>query len=278
MSDKRALVRRTCQGMALVSMGLASTAALADKSPALDRFSLWLGGYYANADTDLGANYRHLARGTVNFEDDLKFPDHKTVPRVRFDFLIGDSQGFSFDYYRLDRSHSRTLSDGINFGDRYFGASATVRGRLDFDFGSAAYRWWFGHENDVFGLGIGAAYYRVRAGVSGDASINGDTVGYASTRYNDSAWAPMLQFGWRHAFSDSLRIYADASGVKKNGGSLNGSIYNADVGVEWFPWHNVGVGAEYDFSRIQLHKNSHTYDANLDMKLNGPSLFLRFRF
>jgi hypothetical protein len=153
-----------------------------------------------------------------------------------------------------------------------------VRGKLNFDFGSAAYRWWFGHGNDVFGLGLGGAYYRVHAGISGEASVNGTPVGQASSNTSDGAWAPMLQLGWRHAFNEQWRMYVDAAGVRKNGGRLNGHIANAALGIEWFPWQNVGLGAEYGYSRIVLHRRKHDYNANLDMKLDGPSLFVRLRF
>jgi hypothetical protein len=272
-------VRHAVGAVAFVSLALASSTGMAQQSPALDRVSVWLGGYYANTDTNIGASDKTgQFKGNVNLEHDLDFQDHKTVPRARLDFLIGDSQGFSFDYYSVNKSRSKTLSDSISYGGNDYSASATVRGKLDFDFGSAAYHWWFGHENDVFGVGLGGAYYRVRAGISGNASVNGITVGEASSSSNESAWAPMLQLGWRHAFNDQWRMYLDASGVKKNGGKLSGHIYNAALGVEYFPWKNVGFGAEYGYTKIQLDQRKRDYNADLDMKLNGPSLFVRFRF
>ena len=36
--------------------------------------------------------------------------------------------------------------------------------------------------------------------------------------------APLLTLGWRHAFSDDLRCYADFSGVKKPSGTLTGHL------------------------------------------------------
>jgi hypothetical protein len=274
---------------ALVGLTLAGTNAFADgsdnpdsstMSPALDRISIWLGGYYADTSTTIGANTNKYggAYGSVNLEKDLGFQEHKTVPRARFDFLIGDSQGFSFDYFSINRSSGKTLSDSLTYGGNTYNASASVNGKLNFDFGSASYKWWFGHENDVFGVGLGAAYYRVHAGISGEATFDGGVVGQASTFYNESAVAPELTLGWRHAFSDSVRMYVDASGVKKNGGNLNGHIYNAALGVEWFPWQNIGVGAEYDYTRIRLNDNRSDYNADLAMRLDGPSLFLRLRF
>jgi hypothetical protein len=257
---------------------LASTASFADMSPALDRFDLSLGGYYADTSTTIGAGLnRYPLSGSVNLERDLGFEDRKTVPIVKLDFLIGDHQGFSFDYFSINRSRTKTLGDDISFGGNEYDASVSVRGRLDFDFGSAAYRWWFGSGNDVFGLGIGGAYYRVGASLSGLATLNGDSA-QASTSYSENAVAPLLQVGWRHAFNDSLRMYLNASGVKKNGGNLNGSIYNAALGMEWYPWRNVGFGAEYAYTRIKLNDDRDTYNADLDLKLHGPSAFVKFRF
>jgi len=257
---------------------LASTASFADISPALDRFDLSLGGYYTSSDTNIGANLRNSPyKGNVNLENDLGFQNHKTVPRVKLDFLIGDHQGFSFDYFSLNRSETKTIGDSISYGGNTYDASASVRGKLDFDFGSAAYRWWFGSGSDAFGLGIGAAYYRVRAGISGIATLNGESA-QASTGFSETAGAPLLQIGWRHAFSNSWRMYVDASGVKKNGGDLNGHIYNAAAGLEWYPWKNLGFGAEYAYTRIKLNDDQGSYDANLDLKLHGPSAFVKLRF
>jgi hypothetical protein len=273
------LMRRAGGAVVFASLALASTTGMAQQSPALDRVSVWLGGYYAKTDTNIGASDPSgQLKGNVNLERDLGFQDHKTVPRARLDFLIGDSQGFSFDYYSVNKSRTKTLSDAISYGGNDYSASASVRGKLDFDFGSAAYRWWFGHENDVFGVGVGGAYYRVRAGISGEASVNGESVGEASTSSNESAWAPMLQLGWRHSFNDQWRMYFDASGVKKNGGRLSGHIYNGALGVEYFPWKNVGFGAEYGYTKIRLDQRKRDYNADLDMKLTGPSLFVRLRF
>ena len=262
-----------------VSLALASSASLAQQSPALDCVSIWLGGYNAHADTTIGASDKSgQYGGDFNLENDLGFRDRKNVPRARLDFLIGDSQGFSLDYYSVNRTRTQSLARGISYDGNDYSASAKVRGKLNFDFGSASYRWWFGQGNDVFGFGLGGAYYRVNAGISGEANVNGESVGEVSSSSTDSAWAPMLQLGWRHAFNDQWRMYVDAAGVKKNGGSLNGHIINAALGVEWFPWQNVGLGAEYGYTRIKLHQHKQNYNANLDMKLDGPSLFVRFRF
>lgn len=263
----------------LAACGLMSSgAASAQHSPALDRVSVWLGGYYDQSDTTLRAGTADgTTSGDVNLEDDLGFARRAWSPRLRADFLVGDSQGISIDYYRYRRDRSASLADSITYNGVTYDAQARARGKLGFDFGSIAYRWWIGKGKDVFGAGLGAGYYKVDASIAGEASVNGESA-QAESSTKASAWAPLLQLGWRHAFNDGWRMYVNASGVRKNGGHLYGHIYNVALGVQWFPTEHFGISAEYDLDRIRLHQRHQTYDDSLDLRLDGPSVFATFRY
>lgn len=241
---------------------------------ALDRISFWLGGYHADTRVNLSAqdDSGTLDTGDLNLS---KF--ESTLPRVRAEFLLGERQGLAFDYYGFERKRDFALNQSFSYGGQDFSADALARTRLSMDVGNAAYRWWFGSDSTVYGIGLGAAYYQVDVSVLAEATVNGNLVdGRAS--YKDDAIAPLVQLGWRHAFTDSVRAYADVSGIKKTGGSLEGHIVNASLGVEWFPWQNVGFGAEYSATRIKLDADRDLYSANADIKLHGPSAYLRVRF
>jgi opacity protein-like surface antigen len=274
--------RRTC--LALLAWMLACGAAFAQDAPLpIDRASVRLGGYYANVDTDVSATDKSgFLSGNINLEDDLGFRHSKEVPRVRADFLFGEHQGLALDYYSVDRSSQRTLSRDASYGGVDYHAAADVHARLDFDFGSVAWRWWFGQGSDAYGVGLGGAWYRVKTDVNGEGTFDPGT-GQAETQpfdssSDDKAWAPMLQLGWRHAFNDQWRVYLDASGVRKNGGRLSGHIYNGALGIEWLPTEHVGVGLEYDYSQIRLDWRRRAYDSALDMSLSGPSAYVKLRF
>jgi len=189
--------------------------------------------------------------------------------------LLGDSQGLDFDYYRYDKTYSPDLSGTTN----YNGLPLTGNGRLDaklkLDLANLAYKWWIGSGNDVFGIGAGAAYYQ--ASLKGTASgvLNG-VAGSGAYEEKESAWAPLLELGWRHAVSENVRIYADASGIKKNGGSIQGHIYGGAIGVEWFPTKAVGVVAEYTASKVSLNRQRDNTDLNV--RLNGPAAYVKVRF
>jgi hypothetical protein len=261
-----------------LAMIVAVSTAWAQPSPALDRVSLWLGGYYSNNETTLSAlgsgPYAGIS-GTLDFEHDLGFSKHHLDPRARLDFLVGDSQGFSFDYYQTHRNVSASYEQPLPPLGTDVGAH--IRSDVNYDFGSASYRWWFGQASDVFGAGLGAAWYKVDLRVNGAAQA-GDQSATVSDSYDESAWAPMLTLGWRHAFDEHWRMYAEAAGVKKNGGTLSGHIVDGALGLEWFPWQNAGFALEYSASRLHLERQYDQGTAKLDLNSDGPALYLRARF
>lgn len=263
-----------CMGAFLALATAASCGvAAAAPGPALDRVGIWLGEYLPTVDASISARLNPVDIGRGHAA--LRSRD-ETVPRTRLEVLVGDRHGLAFDYTRFARDRELVLEDAFSYQGHDFEAGDRIEGHLRFEIGNAAYRWWFGDGRDVFGVGIGAAWYRLDVGLSGHpADAPEDEI--VSLRFADSAVAPLITLGWRHAFSDRLRIYADGSGIWKKGNRLSGHLYNASVGIEWFAWRHVGIGAEYGMSRARVRRERDLYDAGLDLDLRGPSLFLRAR-
>lgn len=253
-----------------------SLSAWADPSPALDRVSVSVGAFHAEPTFKAGVNTPY---GRVETPE----RDHSsvTIPRVRAEILLFDSQGIAFDYYRYDRSYNMNVSGNSTINSQPVTGNANFNANLKIDLARLSYRWWLGSGNSVFGIGLGGAYYRadLSGNISGNVSTPTQTFADgASDRYTDDAVAPLIELGWRHAFTPNVRMYVEASGVKKNGGALQGHIYNSNVGVEWFPWKNIGLVADYGISRVKLERNGSSTSADLDVRFHGPSLFLKARF
>lgn len=256
---------------ALAVLGSASLPAMAEPSPALDRASFSIGAFRADPTFNAGVNtsFGRLDSGNVDSSS-------TTMPRIKADVLLFDSQGLSFDYYQFKRGYSDSLASNFNVGNGTVTTTGAANLDVKVDFAKLAYKWWFGSGNTVLGLGAGAAYYRVGLDLNATAAIGGAT-GSISESYSDDAVAPLLEVGVRHAITPDLRLFADASGVKKSGGSVRGEIYNAAVGLEWFPMKNVGVVLDYGLTDIDLHR-ADANNARFRVKLKGPSAFLKVRF
>jgi hypothetical protein len=245
--------------------------ASAELSPALDRISMSIGALIIDPkfNASINTNYGNFQSGDIKLGE-------KTIPRVEGQIMIFDSQGLSFDAYQYKHEYGGATDHTANVFGTSVSTATNANFGLKLDFAKLAYKWWFGQGNTVFGLGAGAAYYRVSMLANASLSINSSTVGIGG-EYSDDTVAPLLEIGFRHAVSPDLRVFVDASGVKKSGGPLNGEIYNAAIGFEWFPVKNLGLVLDYGFSQIDL-KRDEPISENFKIKFQGPSALVKFRF
>jgi len=93
---------------AVTTLGFSSASALADPSPALDRLNFSVGGYYVDPTFNLSGNTRY---GAVNSGDIDR--NRTTLPRVRAELLLWDSQGLSFDYFTYRKTYSGSFDRTI---------------------------------------------------------------------------------------------------------------------------------------------------------------------
>lgn len=263
----RTLVLMATSGASLMM----TTPALAELSPALDRVSISAGVLHADPtlNVSLHSQYGSLGTGDVGLGDER-------MPRIKANLMIFDSQGLSMDYYQYKHGYAGGMSHSTSVNNNPLVTAADANLALKLDFAKLAYKWWMGSGNTVFGLGAGAAYYKLDLRANASVSLN-QSVAATASEFSDSAVAPLLEFGLRHAINPDLRLFADVSGMKKSGGRLNGEIYNGTVGVEWFPVKNVGVVFDYGLSQIKLNRLD-TVDVNLKLRIQGPSTYIKVRY
>jgi hypothetical protein len=252
--------------------------ARAEVPQALDRFSLSLGGFYPIVDAKVSANGPGVAGSDIDFEHDLGLDKHRTLPNVRLEFLVFDSQGFSVSGYQYSKSARATLTRDIAFDGNDYNINAFVEAGLRLYTYNAAWHWWFApDESDVFGIGLGAAYYDLKGTIDGGISVNGSAAS-AHGEAEGSAVAPLLTLGWKHSFSDAFRGYADFAGVRKPSGTLTGHLLNGTLGLEYYPFHNLGLALEYSSNALDLKANKDSWQGRASIHFHGPAAFVRMRF
>jgi hypothetical protein len=263
----RTLALTVAYGAILVT----SMPAFAELSPALDRISISAGAFSADPTfiASLNSQYGNLQSGGMGL-------GKETMPRIKADIMIFDSQGLSFDFYQYRKDYGGATDHISNVVGTPVTTATSANLGLKLDFAKVAYKWWLGSGATVLGLGAGAAYYKVGLNANASLTISNNTfpLDYG---YSNDAVAALLEIGVRHAISPDLRIFANASGVKKSEGTLKGEISNVAVGVEWFPIKNVGVVLDYGTNQIDLTRED-TITVNINAKLEGPSVFVKIRF
>jgi hypothetical protein len=250
----------------------------AEVPQALDRASLSVGGFYPVVDARLSADGPEVSGSDIDFQRDLGLDKHRTLTNLRLDLLLFDSQGFSIGGYQYSKNSGATLARDIHFAGNDYNVDAFVRAGLRLDTWNAAWHWWFPVDDaDVLGVGLGAVYYDLRGTVEGGISVNGSTAS-ARGSAEGNAIAPLLTLGWRHAFTPNFRGYAEFAGVRKPSGTLTGHLLNGSVGMEYYPWQNLGFALEYSASDLDLKADKESWEGRARIRFHGPAAFVRLRY
>jgi hypothetical protein len=186
-------VARQLAGLGAVAvLSGASLPVLAEPPAALDRASFSIGAFHADPTFNAAVNTRfgRLDSGNVDSSS-------TTMPRIKADVLLFDSQGLAFDYYQFKRGYSESLASNFNVGSGTVTTTGNANLDVKIDFAKLAYKWWFGSGNTVLGLGAGAAYYRVGLDLNANAAAGGAN-GSISESYSDDAVAKSTTplWGW----------------------------------------------------------------------------------
>lgn len=263
--------------LATVAATAVTGTAQAQQTPALDRMSISAGVFRAEPKIHLGGDTRY---GRVDTPDD-KISD-TNLGRVKAEMLFADKHGVAFDYLRFNKDYDGTASGDTVYEGRPVSGDINANANLRIEMARISYKYWLTNDKQAFGIGLGGAYLRAKISASAEANLTASAPAASYTwsgseSAKDSVWAPTIDAAWRYSVNDKVRLVAEASGIKRNGGKVEGKVYNASAGVEWLATPNVSLLADYGIQKIDLHRNSRS-NADLDLKLTGPSAFVKVRF
>lgn len=269
-------------GIALLALGAAASASADERM--LDGFSVSLGAYASNIDSSVFANGTNENGTAIDLHRDLNLPDSRSLPFVDVTWRPWDRHEFTFNYFSDEESNSRSLTRDITIRDKVFTAGADVHSKISLDSYGFGYRYWayVGDEN-AFGVGGGLQWYSVSLKLSGHASVvgpggsiesSGELTAKASTDIPD----PFIGVSWRYQALDWMRVVADLGAFKANIGDVDARLYNGRVGVEFYPWQNIGIVTQYSYNKIDADVTKDSFNGNATFRFDGFQVLAKFRF
>lgn len=256
----------------------ASSGVLAEPIPTLDAFRIAVGGYHSDYDISVRSD-RGTIRGTdVSFRRDLGLGDRDTAVTWEAATTLFNRHQFKAFGHHYSADGQRRLTRDLQIGDEDFPVDADFNGDLRIGVHGASYTWFF-HDtgSNAFGIGIGALRYDLRASLNAQALIDEIPVTIRG-RISEYAWAPMLRAEYIQLLGHSWRLHADLAAVRKPSGSVTGNAIDASVGLDWFPWRNLGLSARYRYNDIDLDLDKTRFSGNIDVRTHGPQLLAALRF
>ena len=235
--------------------------------PSVDNWSIALGYFDPNLDTEIVITDEDGNLGTgINFEQNLGLDDRKATALFAVDWHFARRHAVEYRHFQLNRSAAGTSSVAIRIGDQTFDVDLPIKSFFDITASEIAYSYSvLLDERKHFYLGLGISIQDLALGIQGtESSPNPGEI--LSTQLDSTAPLPTLNIGFDYAFTDKwifvsrlgwLAVELDFAADE----SLSGAIYNANAGIKWKAFENVGFFLEYQL-----------FDVNVDY-LVGQALF-----
>ncbi|HVL55083.1 MAG TPA: hypothetical protein VM491_01150 [Burkholderiaceae bacterium] len=261
---------RVLRAMLAGVLGGSAVAAAAQPLEALDRFNAGVGLQYRASAVTVGLQWPFAAPQLRDERRELA-PD-----RLRGELLIGQSHGLVFDHAQTFAHREWSAAGTFAPSGHPLGITANASGSARASITGAYYRYWFGSQRTAFGIGVGAAYLRLDARAQGGGTIGGLAFD-AADAWRERQTAPVLALGLRHVAFDTVRLYADATGIDVSSSGSHWRVFSGSAGVEWFALPNLGIGVEYGLRDLRLTQPGELA-RDIEIRSHGPALYMRGRF
>jgi hypothetical protein len=276
---------RVSASLLLVLAASLGQCAYAEEFGALDNFSVSIGAFSDNTSASIRVDGATKGSGTVlDFDRDLGQGGTHTLPFFHATWRPWDHHEFEFSYYSESNDASRTLSRNIIFNGKEFLVGGQLNSKFSTDVGSLTYRYWaWTSDVSAFGIFGGLQWYSISLDLSGTVNVigpDGTVTGTASASRKVSSDLPDPSIGlsYRYQMADWARFVADGGGFKINVQNIDATLYNARLGVEFYPWTNFGIVTQYMWNHIDANLDKTNFLGNFNADFDGFQVLLKARF
>lgn len=235
-------------------------------------FSISLGAFFTDRDSDTRIDADDGPGSDVNLEDDLGFDKSDTVFRLDAYWRFAANHRIDFSAFDLSRDATKVIDRDITIGDTTYEVNTSVDGNLDLNIYKVAYTWMFKHSGRDF-LGASAGLYISEIGTRFAGPL-GNTV-----ESNDIT-APLPVFGLRGAyhFAERWSVRGSAELFVFEYDAFDGSLYDLFGGIDYAFTDLVSLGLGFNAVQFDLAFDDSSLTGDLDWGYAGAMLYLKFDF
>ncbi len=253
--------------------------------PLADRWTLSAGYFAPDLDTTMIVTDENQIVGTgISFENNLGLDDNKGTGLLGVDWRFAKRHLVSYRYFDLSRSGTTTDSTvTIAIGEEVFDLTLPIQSFFDITANEISYAYsLLFDERKELSVGIGISVQDLALGLQGTAS-SPQPGAILDSRLDSTAPLPTLNVGFDYAFTDRwifvsrlgwLAVEADLGADEE----LSGQIINANVGVSWNAFKNVGFFAHYQVFNVNVDYLDAGALFAIDYDYKGPVIGVNARF
>jgi hypothetical protein len=256
-----------------------STALAQQSHPLLtEKYQLWLGIYFPDMDSKIGIDGSSGVQDhEIDFEGQLRGSDDDEIFAGSFLWQFGEKWGLQTQYFDSTRGSSTSLTQDIEWGDYILKEGSNLSAGLDL----TILRVFFGREfsrgeNYVFGAGAGIHWMEFELFAEGEFFLNDESTGFRREAVKAEAPLPNIGAWYVYSFSPKWAFAAKLDWLSASIDEYSGGLLNTAVGVNYQPFENVGIGANYQFFRLDGDVKNEGWRGSMEIDFHGPLIYASF--
>jgi hypothetical protein len=247
--------------------------------PTGGKWSIGAGFFAPDLDTSIVVTDEDQIVGTgISFEQNLGLDDSKGTGLLFVNWRIAKKHALEYRFFQLNRSSAiESGSVAIAIGEEVIDITLPIQSFFDITAHEIAYSYsLLLDERKNLYLGLGISMQDLSLGIQGTASAPnpGEII---DSQLDSTAPLPTVNLGFDYAFSDNwmfvsrlgwLAVELDFAADE----SLSGQIINANAGVQWNAFENVGFFLQYQVFDVDVDYKTEGVRFAVDYDYTGPVL------
>ena len=241
--------------------------------PALnDRFIFDLGAFFSKSSTQASLTGSSGGAGVaVDFESALGLEERNVSGIGGFLWRMTERWRLEVEYFRLNRSATRTLAADVEWGDTTFPVGSTVNSTYNFSDTRVGVGYSFFKRRDKE-LGIGVGFHV--AGIKSSIESSGTGAEAADV----TAPLPVLSLYGAFALTNEWAVRMRADWLSLSYGAYSGDVRSIAMDVLYQPFRNVGFGLGTRSLVLDLEVDKASWRGRARTAFTGPTAFMTVSF
>lgn len=211
----------------------------------------------------------------VDFSETFDFNSRDETFSAEFGWNFGERWQFRGQYFRIDADQGVELTEDVQWGDYVFGAGTSVAAGTDMQITRLFFgRKFWGSESYEAGLGIGGHILDLSGYINGEATVDGELVGFVQERASVSQPLPNIGGWYRHVFAERWVLKVRLDWLAANVDKYDGHIINGSLGFAYGLSNHFAVGLSYNLFEIDLGIDDTDWQGRVRSRFEGPYLAL----
>lgn len=237
-----------------------------------DRFSLSLGVFLTDRDTEARLDSAAGDGTDTDFESDLGLDSSDTVFRVDGYYRFAEQHRADFSVFDLSRDSSKQIQRDIQWGDTLYPIDTTITADFDLTIYKAAYTYSFlSAENGYLGGTIGLYVADVKTSLA-EPNLGQAEVGELT------APLPVVGLRGQRKLSDRWTFRASGEFFFVEYDNVDGSLVDLYAGLDYRLRDGIALGFGFNSVNVDVDVTKRNFKGAMDWQYSGGLVFLKLDF